>query len=192
MPQLDILSVWSNTTGHMALINCAISASYATFSAFVTLPWCINIDRTTPPVLSGKSKVTWKNEQYLGGHVPLRFKGRIMTNINNATAQRAVQMRERERENRKQSARCLQVRLCVDGRLCTQERHDTRKHERMEWITRWEQEKRRGNTRERWLCELMIKTACLLLFLNCEDQTWDDTNHQKGGLFLLFSNLFKG
>lgn len=97
MPQLDILSVWSNTTGHMALINCAISASYATFSAFVTLPWCINIDLTTPPVLSGKSKVTWKNEQYLGGHVPLRFKGRIMRNINNATAQRAVQMRERGR-----------------------------------------------------------------------------------------------
>lgn len=100
MPQLDILSVWSNTTGHMALINCAISASYATFSAFVTLPWCINIDRTTPPVLSVKSKVTWKNEQYLGGHVPLRFKGRIMTNINNATAQRAVQMREREGEQK--------------------------------------------------------------------------------------------
>lgn len=118
----------------------------------------------------------------LGEHVPLWFKGGIMTNINNATAQWAVLMREQERTENKS---CLQVQLCVDGRLCTQERHDTRKHERMEWITRWEQEKRKGNTRERWLCGLIIKTVwgCC--------QPWGNTNHQKViGHFFVIAHLF--
>lgn len=50
---------------------------------------------------------------------------------------------------------------CVDGNLCTQETEDNRKHDGMEWITRWEQENRGGNTSERQLHEPIIKTTCL-------------------------------
>lgn len=179
--QLGILLVWYNANGCMELINCAISAPYTTFSAFVTLQTCHGVSISIQPRLlfhSSHSKVTWTSEQYLGEACASTVQRKNNDkHINNVTAQQAVQIREKTENNLLVAYKSV---LCWWRRLCTQQTEEKRKHERMEGITRWEQEKRRENTSERWLSELMIKTVCVSVFwyfYKCENETWDYTSH---------------
>lgn len=112
--QLDMLWLWSNSNGCLVLINCGMSASHSTFSALATLKTCQSVSASIRPSLSllhSQSKVTWKTNIVLEKHVPLWLRTNRDKQINNATAQRAVQIRE----NEKQCTRCLQVRLLLRG-----------------------------------------------------------------------------
>lgn len=94
-----------------------------------------------PPGPSPPSYHMEKCEIFAGARVCAAQRKNNDKQINNATARPPVQIRER---NRKTVCLLLTRPTCVDcvGR-------ERQKHERMERITRGEQEKRRRNTNER-------------------------------------------
>lgn len=142
----------------MALISCPVATLYTTFSAFVTLHATVNQYLCNHAWYSSLARVTWKNEQYLrkacasGAQRENNDK-----HINNATAQRAVQIKEGTENN---FPVAYKWELCWCKSLHARDRGQQKTWRNGE-DNKMRTGKRGGNTSERQLHELIIKTTCL-------------------------------
>lgn len=120
-----------------------------------------------PVVLSCQRKVTWKN---VGKHVFLQLKERIMTNINNATAEQAVRITERTENNQ----------LAYKSHLCWWKYLHARDRGQGKTWKNGRDNKMKTATEGRkpkWMigAEIMIKIVrvcvCFLVFYECENKS---------------------